>query len=152
MQRLRAGIGLWLFGLSVITSLPLFVFAAYSTYELAQTHRQRVLAELIQRTEATANAVQQRLGTSTGALNALAVSDAAIKGDLPTLYSHAQRVVRSSPDARAISLVSRDHKLAFLTLRPFGEIGINAGDQESAAKVFQTGLPAVSGPFSVGTA
>lgn len=147
MQRLRRGIGLWLFALSILTSLPLFLFAAYSINELAHTQKLSVIAELVQRTEATANAVQQRLASIQGSLNSLATSDAALKGDLPTLYEHARRIVQANPETRAISLVTPDYKLAFLTLRPFGEAGIIAGDLDAVRQVFNTGKPAVSGPF-----
>lgn len=146
-MRLRAGMRIWLLAVSVLASLPLLLFAAYSIYDRAVTQRRIDVTELALRTEATANAVQQRLGTAAGYLNGIATSDAARRGDLPALYEHAQRVLRIAPDARAISLVGPDEKMIFLTLRPLGAAGTVAGDLDAVRQVFRTGKPVVSGPF-----
>lgn len=144
---IRLGIRSWLLALAILASLPLFLVAAYSIYEVGQAQREAITAELVQRTESTANAVNQRLGTALGALNSLATSDAALRGDLPALYEHARRVVALSPGASAISLVSPDERMVFLTLRPFGTANLPVSDLEAARRVFETGKPVVSGPF-----
>lgn len=146
-MRLRASIGVWLLVLSMVASLPLFLVAAYLIYTLAQEQQHSELSELAMRTQASADAVQQRLGTALGYLNALAASDAARQNDLRALYEHARRVTQLDPDARAFSLVAADNQLVFLTLRPYGESSWVGGDMEAARQVFETGKPAVSGPF-----
>ena len=145
--RIQAGIRSWLLALALLASLPLWLFAAYSIYEVGQAQRDALTTELIQRTESTANAVNQRLGTALGSLNSLATSDAALRGDLPALYAHAQRVVTMSPEASSISLIAPDGRMVFLTLRPLGTTGIPVSELEAAKRVFETGKPVVSGPF-----
>lgn len=147
LQQFQAGIRFWLLGLAMLASLPLFVFAVYSTYRFSEAQQEEITAELIQRTEATAHAVGQRLSTVRGYLNGLATSDAARRNNLAELYAHAKRLVDASPEAAAISLVGPDGGLVFLTLRPFGTERTQAGDPESARRVFATGKPVASGPF-----
>jgi len=143
----RAGIRVWLLALALLSLLPLLAFSAYTIYELGRARQDAIRIELLQRSEAAANAVNERLGTTLGYLNALATSDAAQNGDLPGLYAHAQRVVRMNPEATAITLIGPDNRMIFITLRPLGSPTIPVQYPEVVQRVFATGQPAISGPF-----
>jgi hypothetical protein len=85
MKRFHVGIRFWLLGLALLASLPPFLFAAYSIYRISEAQQNEFELELTQRTEATAYAVSQRLGTIRGYLNGLATSEAAQRNDLAHL-------------------------------------------------------------------
>ena len=138
----------WLLVLATLSVLPFLLFAGYSIVQLVQAKRDDLQNQLINRTQATANAVAERLAVSAGALQALASSDAATKGDMPALYAQAKRVVQGMPHISAISLVTADGQVQFLTLLPFGEKSFNAADTDSIRGVFATGKPMVSEPFA----
>ena len=138
---------MWLLALALLSLLPLLAFSAYTLYELGRTRQEAIRTELLQRSEAAANAVNERLGTTLGYLNALATSDAAQNGDLPGLYAHALRVVRMNPEATAITLIGPDNRMLFITLRPLGSPTIPVQYPEVVKQVFATGRPAISGPF-----
>ncbi len=144
---LRAGIKVWLLGLAVSASLPLFLFSAYLIVEFGLRQQQSDMRELSQRAEATANAVSQRLGESAGYLSTLALSNAAQRNDIAALYASAQRVVQSNPDLSAISLVSPAGDLVFVTLQPLGTKNLEVSEPETVWRVFDSGKPVASGPF-----
>ncbi|MBK6651100.1 MAG: hypothetical protein IPG42_16290 [Betaproteobacteria bacterium] len=68
------------------------------------------MTELNRAALVTANAVNQQLGTSVGYLTALATSEAALRDDVPAMYAHAQRIMRSMPEATAISQDRSSHQ------------------------------------------
>lgn len=140
--------GYWLLLAATLSVLPFLLFAGYSLVQLVQSKQQDLRGQLIDRSQSTANAVAERLAVSTGALRALASSDAAAQGDLPAIYAHAKRVVQDMPDISAISLVTPDGQVQFLTLRPLGEKAFLAGDKDSIRLVFETARPMVSEPFA----
>jgi len=140
-------IKVWLLSLAFLATLPLFVFSIYTVYQLGKAQEHGLTMEMLQRTEATANSVSERIGIATSYLNGLAASNAALTDNLPELYEHARRIVRNDKDVRAITLVARDGRLLFITLRPYGSPGLPSNDKDALDKVFLTGKPAVSGPF-----
>jgi signal transduction histidine kinase len=138
----------WLLVAVTISLFPFLLFAGYSIVQLVQGKQDDLKQQLVDRTQATANVVAERLAVSAGALQALASSDAAQQGDIPAVYSQAKRVVQGMPDISAISLVTPDGQVQFLTLRPFGEKSFLAGDADAIRMVFETGKPMVSEPFA----
>jgi hypothetical protein len=138
----------WLLVAVTFSLIPFLLFAGYSIVQLVQGKQDDLKQQLVDRTQATANAVAERLAVSAGALRALASSDAAQQGDIPAIYAQAKRVVQGMPDISAISLVSPDGQVQFLTLRPLGEKSFLAGDAEAIRLVFETGKPMVSEPFA----
>ena len=138
----------WFLVLATISVLPFLLFAAYSIVQLVQGKQQDLQHQLIDRTQATATAVAERLAVSAGALQALASSDAAQLGDLPAIYTQARRVVQSMSDLSAISLVTSDSLVQFHTLRPLGEKAFLAPDADSIRMVFETGKPMASEPYA----
>ena len=142
----QIGMSTWLLALVMLAILPLFLFAAYMVYQVGKAQQAATGAELHQRTEAAASMVYERLGSSLGYLNALATSDAALRGDLPAFYAHAQRIVEKEATARALTLIAPDGRMLFFTLRPYGST-FATNQLDAVKKVFETGKPVVSGPF-----
>ena len=138
----------WLLLLAVVAGLPLFVFSTYMVVALGRAQQDAIRTELLQRTEATANAVRERLATTTGYLASIAASDEALRDDLPALYEHARRVVQQNPDAAAVTLIGSDLRMLFHTMVPLGAPTFPTNRPEAARKVFETGRPSVSGPFA----
>lgn len=143
---LRLSLRTWLGGLSLLTTLPLLVFALSVVWEFKEFQQRTLVEQLERRSDELAFAVAERLQSTLGTLNALAESDAALALDVPRLHAHAKRVVARDPDIRAISLVTQD-RLLFLTAAPLGHTGlpVNAPDRVEAA--LRTQSPNVSGPF-----
>lgn len=137
----------WLLAVATLSLLPFLLFAGYSIVQLVESKQHDLQRQLIDRSQATANAVAERLSVSSGSLRTLASSDAAVKGDLAALYAHAKRVVQDMPGISAISLVTPDAQVQFLTLLPFGQKSFLAGDKEAIRTVFETGKAMVSEPF-----
>ena len=79
---------------TAISVVPFLLFAGYSLVQLVQSKQEELQRELIDRSQATANAVAERLAISTGALRALASTDAAAKGDMAAIYSQAKRMLQ----------------------------------------------------------
>lgn len=147
INKLQLGVRTWLLGLVAFASAPILLFAAYSINQLELAERASETQRLILSGQASAHAVAQRLNVSLGFIKAIAATNAAKQGDLPALYDYASKAIRLNQDSKAISLVDRQERLVFLTLRPFGTDGLPVGDLDSVRKVFQTGKPSISIPF-----
>ncbi|MDP1999895.1 MAG: CHASE3 domain-containing protein [Rhodoferax sp.] len=132
---------------AALVTLPFLLGAGYALRALGQAEQDAVDTQLIQGLYGTAQAVTQQLEVNAGYLQALAISDAAAKDDMPAMYTQAQRVVQALPQATAVSLVRRDGSIAFLTQRPLGTQGLKTNDPESIQVMFASGKPSVSGPF-----
>lgn len=141
--------------LAMAAGLPPILLAAYLVHGFSRAGYDNTTRELVQRTESTAHAVSQQLDVVHASLTVLAHSDAALGNDLPRLYEASQRLVRSTPAISAVSLIGADQKMVFLTLRPYvppslrsqGAQDLPVSDLAVVQRVFQTGQPAVSGPF-----
>ncbi|KRD13467.1 hypothetical protein ASE39_18940 [Acidovorax sp. Root267] len=144
---LRLNLRTWLLGLSLLTTLPLLVFALSVVWEFKEFQQRALVEQLERHSDELAHAVAEKLHSTLGTLNALAESDAALAVDVPSLYAHAKRIVARDPDIRAITLVTQD-RILFLTAAPLGRTGmpVNAADRVEAA--LRTQSPNVSGPFS----
>jgi len=138
----------WMLAAATLSVLPFLLFAGYSIMQLLQSKQQDLQNQMVERTQATANAVAERLAVCTGALRALANSDAALQGNVPSMYAQARRVVQGMPDISAIALVGEDAQVIFLTLRPLDASPFPAGDKDSVRHIFETGQPAASEPFA----
>jgi diguanylate cyclase (GGDEF)-like protein len=145
---IRLGIRAWLLLLALFAAFPLLLFSVFTVRELELTRQRAVTTELVERTGAMANAVEQRLAGAAGYLTALANSDAALGNDLPALYEHARRLMPMNPDVTAITLIGPKGEQIFNTLMPLGTALPLTGAPEAARRVFDTGRPVVSGPFT----
>ena len=137
----------WILTIATISAVPFLLFAGYSIVQLVQSKQQDLQQQMVDRAHTTANAVAERLSISTGTLRALASSDAAALGDVAAMYAQAKRVLPDLPGISAISLVTRDGQVQFLTLLPLGAKSFPAGDLDAIRRVFESGKPVVSEPF-----
>ncbi len=145
-MRYNASITTWLLLLVLVPVLPLFGFWLYSTYGHAAEREKFIRSELTLYAESLAGTIRDRLENSYGYVASLAISRAALQNDIPGLYMFAQRIQDSNPSIQALSLVDRDERVLFLSLRPLGEeLPLRAA--ESVRKVFETGQPHLSSPF-----
>lgn len=145
--RRKVRINVLLMALAAAAALPLVLLAAYLVYGFGKSGYDNATRELVQRTESTAHAVNQELNVALAGLTALANSDSALGNDIPKLYEISQRLVKLNPAMSALSLVGPDHKMVFLTLRPLGTQNIPVSELDVVQQIFETGKPAVSGPF-----
>ncbi len=144
------GIRAWVLIAALLAVLPMLAFSVWSVVELDREHRLRDLADLIERSRAAAQALRRRLDRAEAALQAQAVSPAALTRDYAALYLQAERVMASHADALGISLINRDGEQRFITVRPFGAaLPISrAVDDEQA--VFERGTTVHSRLFQGG--
>ncbi|HTH11829.1 MAG TPA: PAS domain-containing protein, partial [Acidovorax sp.] len=143
---LRLSLRTWLWGLSLLTTLPLLVFALSVVWEFKEFQQRTLVEHLERRSNELAFTVAERLESTLGTLNALAESDAALALDVPRLHAHAKRVVARDPGIRAISLVTQD-RLLFLTAAPLGRTGLPVSAPDRLEAALRTQSPNVSGPF-----
>lgn len=136
----------WLLGLSLLTTLPLLVFALSVVWEFKEFQQRTLVEQLERRSDELAHAVAEKLHSTLGTLTALAESDASLALDVPKLYAHATRITAREHDIRAITLVTQE-RILFLTAAPLGrtDMPVNAADHVEAA--LRTQSPNVSGPF-----
>jgi diguanylate cyclase (GGDEF)-like protein len=144
---LRIGFRVWLLLASWCAALPLLAFSLFSLYELADSQRNATKRMLAQRSQAAANEIERRLEQKAGMLNAIALTDAALNGDLALLHAYLSRLAPMFTDVLALTLVTKDGSQLINTLRPFGEPMPLSGDSAQAKLVIETGRPTVSGVF-----
>jgi diguanylate cyclase (GGDEF)-like protein/PAS domain S-box-containing protein len=143
---MRLNLRTWLLGLSLLTTLPLMVFAASVVWEFKEFQQRSLADQLERRSDQLAFAISERLYSLLATLNALAESDAALALDVSQLYGQAKRIVARESDILAIGLVTQERPL-FLTSSPLGrtDLPLHAADRVQAA--LRTHSPNVSGPF-----
>lgn len=143
-RRLRLSINAWLILLSLFSAGPVASFSAFTIYRLGISQQHAQISRLAHRASAAAVAVEQRLGALSAMAQGLALSDAALQGDIPALYRQATRLLKVAPDMRLIVLIDADGRQLFNTAMPFG-VGVPSSSQGDVVRtVFATGLPAVS--------
>lgn len=145
-MRARTSITIWLWTLVLLSALPLMGFFVYSAYGYAQERQSALENSLIDQTEDLVQEAQARLDLAAGELSSLAQSNAAVANDISGLYAFAQRVQQSSSTLAAISLVDRNDRLVFLTLRPLGT-PLPASQLDSVHEAMRTRKPNLSKPF-----
>ena len=138
----------WLLILAALSVLPFLLSAGYSLLQLSQSTRDEVAGQLVVKANSTAQAVKARLTASVAALDAIASSDAALRGDLPALYQQAQRVLLHLPENSAITLTSPKGEVLFDTLQAFGSPIRPSRMPEVWKRVFETAQTATSEPYT----
>ena len=119
-RRFALGIRAWVLIASMLAVLPLLGFSSWIVFALEQNQHAGDDTALLQRTQALSLTVKRRLDRAAIALQALAVSPAALQQDFGSLYDQSRRVMETHPDAVAISLVRRDGEQMFSTFKAFG--------------------------------
>lgn len=146
-RRFRAGIRAWLIATGAIFLAPMAALAFFLVLQVHQAGESATQRELAQRSLSTAHAVLERLDSGISYLHALALTDAALTGDLPALYAQAKRVADNFPGATGIGLMGPDLQPRFITIRPYGAPLNKPPDTSTSQRVFATGTAAVSGQF-----
>lgn len=143
----QLGIKSWMLVLTQVVAIPLIAFSLLSLYKFWQLQEEVIVTSLAQRTEAAANSIGQRLTGLVETATTIALGPAAQNDDLPALYEFVSRVQRTLPDVASFALIGNDGRQIFNTLRPFGAPLPSTGNPSLVRRVFETGGPAVSGPF-----
>jgi diguanylate cyclase (GGDEF)-like protein len=118
---LRLSINTWIVLVILLAVLPLLVFSLSATYRLVTEHQAAGQTVLRERTTAAATAVGRLLQSASTTMQTMALSNAAMTGDLPALYDHAVRVKDQEPEIDAISLSASDGRQLFNTRESFGQ-------------------------------
>jgi two-component sensor histidine kinase len=117
---LQLGIGGWLITLALAAALPILLFAAMATQQLAAAERQSKLQELVQRTEGAALAVERLLRALRDQAVTLANTPLLISNNLAEFHEFAHRTLNASDPRRSISLADTNGQLLVTTRVPFG--------------------------------
>lgn len=144
---LQLSLRVWLFLLTLLTVLPITWFAGSTLVELSHESRAATVAHLESKTSDVVFKIDALLQSSISALNALAQSDAAQRGDFPALYASAKRVLQTNPAFRAVTLIDGQGRMQFVTYAPYGAPAFPPSYNQLVQEAFQTGVPNVSGPF-----
>lgn len=127
----------------------MLLFSIYSILMLEKAHYQMAVQRLQRQAHNMALRMDERLAISASALNSLAETDAVRNNDLHSLYQSAARVVKRNPHFTAVTLVDEGGAVLFVTSQPYGSKNFSARHPELVNRVFETGMPNVSGPFQV---
>lgn len=136
----------WLVGFSLLTTLPLLVFALSVVWEYKDFQQQAMAMRLERRVDVLHQRVMQELNNAVGLLVALAESEATLSMDVPGLYAHAQRVVQRQPQIRAIAL-SDAQRIHFVSTAPLLSVDSAVNVPALVHEALITGVANVSGPF-----
>lgn len=145
-MKIRATIAQWLSLLVLLPTLPLLLYAIFSTQRYTDERRTTIESQLVERTDVLAKEIREILAKNLGHIESLATSGEARKGDVAALYLSARHMLEANPDLAAVSLIDADDKMLFLTLRPFGET-FPTSQVSAVRQVFASGKPVLSGAF-----
>lgn len=145
-MRWQFRISTWLLLLVLVPTIPLLGFLVY--FEIGYAHERRAAIEstLVNEAERFASDFRDRIARSSGYASSLAVSNSAQQEDIPALYAYAQRIQTEDTGIAALTLIDREERMLFLSMRPFGET-YSIGAIESVRAVFRSNMPDLSGPF-----
>ncbi len=110
----------WLLVTGIVAALPLLSFSLLAGRALLKQQHETANAQLEHRAEVAAREVSREVRMMYSALETLALSDAALRGDYEALYAHSRRVAESFPRIGSISAVDLTGERRFTTLAPFG--------------------------------
>ena len=126
--------------LAAATALPVVLFATVVLF-LYGSERSSVVEQTLRvQAGSAASAVERQVASEFGVLNALAVSEALDRPDLPAFQALARRIVESRPSWFAITLSERGQPVMSTRVPPPPAV-----DRDSLERVFATGRPQVGG-------
>lgn len=134
----------FLLTLTLISALPMVLFAAFVVNRMAEDQRESEVTQLVQRTEALSNAVEQMLLGGVMTLNALASSGELARGDLAGFHREAKDFLRRQSLAGTVAIVNASGKIVFNTRLDFGAPLPQSGESISAVQALKAGRPVVS--------
>lgn len=116
----RLSIRTWMLLTSVLAAVPLLLFTALMMQRIAANQQLEDQQAVRQRTAAAALAIKERLDRAVAVLQAIAASDAALRGDVAALHAHARRIAATHTYDVVISLSRADGSLLLSTQSPLG--------------------------------
>ncbi|HET9489420.1 MAG TPA: ATP-binding protein [Methylomirabilota bacterium] len=131
--------------LTLITLLPMIVFAVIASVLVAQRERANFQRSATDLTFALLTAIDAELEGSITALEVLATSHRLDTDDLAGFHAEAARVLRSHPTWATIHLARPSGQQIVNVLRPFGAELPMVSDRPSLKRVVKTGRPVISG-------
>lgn len=114
----RLSIRTWMLLTSVLAAVPSLLLTALMMQRIAANQQLEDQHEVRQRTAAAALAVKERLDRAVAVLQAVAASDAALRGDVAALHAHARRIAATHPYDAVISLSRADGSILLSTQSP----------------------------------
>lgn len=109
----------WMFAIGLFAVLPMLAFSLLTGRTLVNQKRTELHAELQRASDGTARELAREVRILFATLDALAVSDAALRGDYAALHAHATRVAALQPRIGSIAAVDANGVRQFSTLAPF---------------------------------
>lgn len=140
----RLSIRAWLLFCALAAGLPMLLLATWLSQRQLVILGVEQRAQLAQRAEVAARAVQHRLALARAALEVLSESDAAHRDDLDALYQYARRTLRFQTDPMPITLARPDGALLFCTSYPMGTMLPPSTSLREERPVFEQGKTIVT--------
>jgi hypothetical protein len=116
---MRPGVRGWMFAIGLFAVLPMLAFSLLSARTLVNQKRTELHADLQRASDVAARELAREVRVLFATLDALAVSDAAQRGDYASLHTQATRVAALQPRIGSIAAVDADGVRKFTTLAPF---------------------------------
>lgn len=133
-----------MFAIGLFAVLPMLVFSLLAGRSLLKQEKAALHIELKQLADFGARALGNEVRVVFATLDALATSDAALRGDYAALHAHASRVAALSPRIGAITAVDGEGVRRFSTLAPFAVLLPPTSLGEFDKLVFATGVRQIS--------
>ena len=118
-RQLRRTVSGWMFAIGFFSVLPILIFSLLAARALVIQQRADLHAGLQRASDVAARELAQEVRIMFAALDALAVSDAAQRGDYAALHTQASRVAALMPRIGSIAAVDALGVRQFTTLAPF---------------------------------
>lgn len=137
----------WTIAIGLLAVLPVLVFSLLVGRVVLSQQQAALDTELQQQADFGARELAREVRVIFAALDSLATSDAALRGDYAALHAHAKRIVALMPRIGGISAMGADGVPRFSTLLPFAAPMPAIAPTDSDKKVLETGLRQVSPLF-----
>lgn len=129
----------WLVLLSAFASLPMVLFSIISLSFLVDSLRNTEKEHLYRAASSLAGDVGRQISAVSDMLFAISAGDFAKSNNIESLYRQAKRIVSSSSSLDSVSLIDRQGKIVFNTLRDYGDDLPLSGNARSSLQVIETG-------------
>lgn len=127
-----------------LAALPILIFTVFAGRSLVNQQQAALSVELQQQADFGARELAREVRVVFATLDALATSDAAMRGDYAALHAHATRVVALSPRIGGISAVDADGVARLSTVVPFTVRMPVIAATDTDKKVLETGVRQLS--------
>jgi diguanylate cyclase (GGDEF)-like protein/PAS domain S-box-containing protein len=139
----------WVLAAATVVLVPMIAILFAGFRHVQQSERARVEAEVRFQARELVHAANERIAVAVQALQALSFSEAARVSDWKALYDSAKLVAATDLNYEVVTLVDENDNRLFGTGMPYGSKTFAPRQAGLVQEVFRTGLPNVSGPFTV---